>query len=57
MSQPTSSAPDALVERFYYDDTDTPLPNVPILPGASAVIFDSERRILFLKPHSCNRID
>lgn len=36
-------------ERFYYDEPDTPRPNVPLSPGASAVIFDDRRRILFLK--------
>ena len=36
-------------ERFYFEDADTPAPNVPLSPGVSAVIFDSERRILFLK--------
>lgn len=36
-------------EQFYYDDPNAPVPNVPLLPGAAAVIFDSERRILFMK--------
>lgn len=36
-------------ERFYYRSSDAPAPNVPILPGAAAVIFDAERRILVLK--------
>ena len=36
-------------ERFYYDDPNAPIPNVPLLPGAASVIFDSERRILFMK--------
>lgn len=36
-------------ERFYYDEPETPAPNVPLSPGVSAVIFDAERRILFLK--------
>lgn len=36
-------------ERFYYGDPDAPAPNVPILPGAAAVIFDADRRILVLK--------
>jgi len=34
-------------ERFYYDDP--PAPNVPLTPGVSAVIFDAQRRILFMK--------
>jgi ADP-ribose pyrophosphatase YjhB (NUDIX family) len=37
------------VERFYYNNAACPAPNVPIHPGASAVIFDAERRILILK--------
>jgi 8-oxo-dGTP pyrophosphatase MutT (NUDIX family) len=36
-------------ERFYYDDPDAPLPNVPLKPGVAAVIFDAEDRILILK--------
>jgi ADP-ribose pyrophosphatase YjhB (NUDIX family) len=36
-------------ERFYYEEMDTPAPNVPLSPGVSAVIFDAARRILFLK--------
>ena len=36
-------------ERFFYNDPDAPAPNVPLSPGVSAVIFDSERRILFMK--------
>jgi 8-oxo-dGTP pyrophosphatase MutT (NUDIX family) len=36
-------------ERFYYRDPDAPKPNVPLSPGVSAVIFDRERRILFMK--------
>lgn len=37
------------VERFYYEEPDMPRPNVPLSPGVSAVIFDSSRRILFMK--------
>lgn len=37
------------VERFYENDPAAPPPNVPLSPGVSAVIFDSEDRILFLK--------
>ena len=37
------------VERFYYESLDCPAPNVPLHPGVSAVIFDSQRRILILK--------
>jgi len=36
-------------ERFYYDDPDAPAPNVPLQPGAAAVLFDSRGRILILK--------
>lgn len=36
-------------ERFYYDDPDAPAPNVPLLPGAAAVIFDGHGRILIMK--------
>lgn len=36
-------------ERFYFDDPNAPQPNVPLHPGVSAVLFDSERRILFMK--------
>lgn len=36
-------------ERFYYGDPDAPAANVPLKPGAAAIIFDSERRILILK--------
>lgn len=36
-------------ERFYYGEPDAPSPNMPITPGVSGVIFDSERRILFMK--------
>ncbi|HLJ56768.1 MAG TPA: NUDIX domain-containing protein [Chthonomonadaceae bacterium] len=37
------------MERFYYRDPDAPVPNQPLSPGASAVIFDANRRILVLK--------
>lgn len=36
-------------ERFYYDDLAAPAPNVPLHPGVSAVIFDTQHRILFMK--------
>lgn len=36
-------------ERFYYGEPDTPKPNMPLSPGVSAVIFDEQRRILFMK--------
>ena len=36
-------------ERFYFGEPDAPAPNRPICPGVSAVLFDAERRILFLK--------
>ena len=36
-------------ELFYYDDPSAPVPNVRLSPGVSAVIFDSQRRILFMK--------
>ena len=36
-------------ERFYFEEHDVPAPNVPLSPGVSAVIFDSTRRILFMK--------
>ena len=38
-----------LIERFYSDDANAPTPNMPLCPGVSAVIFDSERRILIMK--------
>jgi ADP-ribose pyrophosphatase YjhB (NUDIX family) len=47
-----SSSPERVLipeERFYYDDPDSPAPNVPLSPGVSAVIFDSQQRILFMK--------
>jgi ADP-ribose pyrophosphatase YjhB (NUDIX family) len=37
------------VERFYDGEPDTPAPNMPLSPGVSAVIFDKDRRILFMK--------
>ena len=37
------------IERFYYDDENTPLPNRPLHPGVSAVLFDADHRILFMK--------
>lgn len=37
------------VERFYDGEPDAPAPNVPLHPGVSAVIFDAERRILFMR--------
>ena len=36
-------------ERFYLCDANAPAPNVALHPGVSAVIFDTERRILFMK--------
>jgi len=42
-----TSAP--AMERCYYEDPDAPAPNVPLSPGVSAVIFDADRRILFIK--------
>ncbi len=36
-------------ERFFFGEPDTPAPNMPLSPGAAAVIFDAERRILFMK--------
>ena len=36
-------------ERFYFCDENAPAPNVPLHPGVSAVIFDADRRILFMK--------
>ena len=36
-------------ERCYYEDPEAPAPNVPLSPGVSAVIFDVDRRILFMK--------
>ena len=36
-------------ERFYFCDAEAPAPNVPLHPGVSAVIFDADRRILFMK--------
>lgn len=38
-----------LNERFYSDDEDAPKPSMPLCPGVSAVIFDSQRRILIMK--------
>lgn len=37
------------LERFYFDAPESPNPNVPLSPGVAAVIFDADRRILFLK--------
>ncbi len=37
------------VERFYYDDENTPAPNKPLHPGVAAVIFDETGRVLFMK--------
>ena len=36
-------------ERFYSNDDDAPTPNIPLCPGVSAVIFDSQSRILIMK--------
>jgi ADP-ribose pyrophosphatase YjhB (NUDIX family) len=36
-------------ERFYYDDPAAPAPSVPLLPGAAAIIFDDQERILIMK--------
>ena len=37
------------VEQFYFGEPETPTPNKPISPGVAAVIFDADRRILFMK--------
>jgi len=37
------------LERFYFGEPDAPVPNKPLSPGVAAVIFDADRRILFLK--------
>ena len=37
------------LERFYYGDPESPAPNTPVRPGVSAVLFDADRRILFMK--------
>jgi len=39
-------------ERFYYNDPTAPKPNVPLLPGAAAIIFNEQRRILIMKRRS-----
>ena len=36
-------------ERFYYDDPTAPTANVPVQPGAAAIIFDEHDRILIMK--------
>ena len=36
-------------ERFYFCDPNAPAPNVALHPGVSAVIFDEQKRILFMK--------
>ncbi len=36
-------------ELFYDGEPGTPKPNMPLSPGVSAVIFDADRRILFMK--------
>ena len=36
-------------EQFYFCDSNAPAPNVPLHPGVSAVIFDEQKRILFMK--------
>lgn len=36
-------------ERFYYDEPDAPVPNVPVHPGAAAILFDNLDRILIIK--------
>lgn len=36
-------------ERFYYNDLAAPRPNVPLKPGAAAIVFDEQRRILIIK--------
>jgi 8-oxo-dGTP pyrophosphatase MutT (NUDIX family) len=38
-----------LEEKFYYHDPDAPQPNVPLQPGAAAVLFDAQKRILIMK--------
>ena len=40
---------DPVMECCYYEDPEAPAPNVPLSPGVSAVIFDADRRILFIK--------
>lgn len=40
---------ESVLEQFYFDDPLAPAANVPLHPGVSAVIFDTERRILVLK--------
>ena len=37
------------VERFYIDDPNAPTPNMPLIPGVSAVVFDTRNRILCMK--------
>ncbi len=37
------------MERFYFGEPGSPAPNRPLSPGVSAVIFDADRRILFMK--------
>jgi ADP-ribose pyrophosphatase YjhB (NUDIX family) len=36
-------------ERFYYNDPTAPTPNVPVHPGAAAIVFDDQNRILIMK--------
>lgn len=36
-------------EQFYFCDANAPEPNVPLHPGVSAIIFDNQKRILFMK--------
>ena len=36
-------------ERFYSGDPNAPKPNMPLIPGVSAVIFDAEKRVLCMK--------
>lgn len=38
-----------LLEAFYFEHPEAPQPNTPLHPGVSAVLFDSDRRILFMK--------
>jgi 8-oxo-dGTP pyrophosphatase MutT (NUDIX family) len=38
-----------LREEFYFEDPNAPAPNVPLHPGASAVLFDDQDRVLVIK--------
>ena len=53
-NSPNSNADSSLdnhsgaIERFYYEE-DSPVPNVALHPGVSAVIFDAQQRVLIMK--------